>query len=248
MKRPHLGLATALLVLGTAATASAHISLEKGTTHKSRYGEAEQKAGPCGRAGGTRGENVYKYDAGETISVELVEFIAHPGYFRIAFDDDGDDAFEDPQSIDPPYRDCLDDPKDHCGAADFYNNESVLMDQIDEHDATLSRGPKTYNWDVKLPDVACDNCTLQIIQVMQDPYPIHAPFTPGEEDIYYQCIDLELEKTSSTPGTSGEPAGDDGGCTVASRGRQGTGAAAFLALSALGAALLRRGRFVTAAR
>src|SRR5690349_20175034 len=94
----------ALLVLGTAATASAHISLDQAGTHKSRYGDP-QKVGPCGVAGGERSENVYKYDAGETIKVEIKEYISHPGYFRIAFDDDGDDGFKDPQSIKPPYRD-----------------------------------------------------------------------------------------------------------------------------------------------
>lgn len=241
MKRLYRTLIPALLVLGTAATASAHISLDQGGTHKSRYGDSEQKVGPCGRANGTRSENVYTYDAGETIEVAMTEFISHPGYFRIAFDDDGDDGFEDPQSIDPPFRECLDDPRDHCGESDFYNNETVLsgMDNLDVHNADYGSGPKTYRWNVTLPDVACDNCTLQLIQVMQDPAGIHAPFTPGEEDIYYQCIDLVLEKSSTTPPAASD--GDDGGCSVARRGPSG-GVGALLAGGLAGAALLRRRR------
>jgi MYXO-CTERM domain-containing protein len=239
MKTVHR-LLPALFVVGMATSASAHISLDQASTHKSRYGEP-QKAGPCGMAGGTRSENVYTYQAGETIQVEIKEYISHPGYFRIAFDDDGDDGFLDPQSIDPPFRDCLlDNPKDHCGESDFYNNKTVLMDELDVHDADYS-GPKTYSWDVELPDVACDNCTLQIIQVMQDVAPIHAPYTPGEEDIYYQCIDLVLEKASTAGSGGGEapPAADDGGCSVAGAPRSGNGGA-FAVAAIAGVALLGR--------
>ena len=71
-------LATALL----AAPAHAHISLERGGTHLSRYGDSEIKAGPCGRAGGTRGTHIYTYEPGQTITVSIVEYISHPSYFR----------------------------------------------------------------------------------------------------------------------------------------------------------------------
>ncbi len=226
------------LSLGASA-AQAHISLEQAGTHKSRNGDQFIKEGPCGKAGSVRGENVYEYSPGETISIEVKEFIPHPGYFRIAFDDDGDDAFEDPQSINPPYRDCLDDPKDHCGADDFYNNESVLMDELDMHNNTESKG--TYTWDVKLPNVQCENCTLQIIQVMEDVFPIHAPFTPGEEDIYYQCIDLTLSgplepgaDAGAGPAEPGPKDSKDSGCSVG-HARSGSGgvAAALAALTLL---------------
>jgi hypothetical protein len=54
---------------------------------------------------------------------------------------------------------------------------------------------KDYTFEVDLPDIECDNCTLQIIQVMTDPFPIHAPYDPSptSDDIYYQCIDLVLK-------------------------------------------------------
>src|SRR5687768_14244914 len=91
-----------------AALLLGHISLERSDTHLSRYGDGEQKDAPCGRKDGKRGTNVYGYRPGETITITLTEFVTHPGYFRIAFDDDGDDAFVDPQSIKPidPERQC----------------------------------------------------------------------------------------------------------------------------------------------
>src|SRR5689334_16166220 len=96
------------VALVTPSLAWAHISLEQGGTHLSRYGDSEIKDGPCGRAGGTRGTHVYTYQPGATITVSLVEYIPHPSYFRFAFDDDGDDAFKEPASILPidPQRPC----------------------------------------------------------------------------------------------------------------------------------------------
>ncbi len=180
-------------LLLSSAVAFAHIDLDRAGTHLSRYGSDDIKEGPCGRTDGKRGNNVYTYRAGETIQVKLNEFIPHPGYFRVAFDNDGDNDFVNPQTIDPINRKCMNDPADRCGKADFFNTSNVLMDNVDPH---LRGLPKTYTWDVKLPDVACDNCTLQIIQVMTDPWPIHAPYDPSYtgDDVYYQCIDLVLTK------------------------------------------------------
>lgn len=175
----------------------AHISLERGGTHQSRYGELLIKEAPCGVAGGARGDHVYEYRPGETISVKLVEYIPHPGYFRIAFDADGDDGFVDPRSIAPvdPMRGCPSSPTDHCGESDFYNNETVLMDNLKPHLVTISDTYPTYRFDVTLPEVNCDNCTLQIIQVMEDDGP-HGPYDPtpgvGVADVYHTCIDLKL--------------------------------------------------------
>jgi len=42
--------------------------------------------------------------------------------------------------------------------------------------------------------VECDNCTLQIIQVMTEAE--KAPYEPSADDaddLYYQCIDLRLQ-------------------------------------------------------
>ena len=172
--------------------AAAHLDLDSAGTHKSRYGRYAIKQGPCGKTDGTRGTNVYTYKPGETITVSVDEYIPHPGYFRIAFDIDGDDDFVNPQSVDPINRECMYTPLDRCGESDFYNNETVLLDNLDPH---KSSGRKTYTWQVTLPNVECDNCTLQVLQVMTDPFPIHAPYDPSmtSDDLYYQCIDLVLK-------------------------------------------------------
>lgn len=239
----------ALLVLGYAVwpgRASAHISLEQGGTHQSRYGDATLKDPPCGLAGGQRGTNIYTYAPGETIEVSLVEYIPHPSYFRIAFDSDGDDDFEDPVSIRPidPARPCPFNQFDQCGATDafndFYNTPAVLpgLDDLNPH-ISASIGQK-YTWEVTLPNIQCDNCTLQVIQVMQDT--IHGAYNtdpsiePGYvEDVYHQCIDLILEgplqpaPDAGAPGAggAGAPSGtDDAGSTAGTGGTGGAGGTA----------------------
>jgi hypothetical protein len=193
--------------------------------------------------GGARGTNVYTYEAGSTIQISLRESIPHPGYFRIAFDADGDDAFRDPVSIVPidPARRCPSSPTDQCGASDFYNSPEVLMDNLDPHlhapgDFLL---PRTFTWQVTLPDVACDNCTLQVIQVMEDDA-FHGPYdvTPGVgvADVYHQCIDLVLTKTG-IPGAGGAAATGAGGANGGSGGANASsgGAAAAGQPAATGA-------------
>jgi hypothetical protein len=219
-------------VLAIAPRAAAHISLEQGGTHRSRYGEGELKAGPCGKAGGIRGTNVYTYAPGQKISVSAVEFIPHPGYFRLAFDDDGDDAFIEPASIKPidPNRKCPNAPTDRCGTSDFYNSPAVLpgMDNLNPH---LTAAPSTkYTWEVALPDVECSTCTLQLIQVMEDDL-THGPYDPtpgvGVADIYHQCIDIVLKRPADagTGGTSDAgPSNDVGVPPTSDAGSSDTGA------------------------
>jgi hypothetical protein len=232
-----LGFVLAAASFVAAAPAYAHISLEQGGTHKSRYGDGELKAGPCGRAGGTRGTNIYMYEPGQTITISLVEFIQHPSYFRWAFDADGDGTFKEPASIKPidPTRPCPIDNGDHCGASDCYNNSAVLpsMDDLNPHMPTSGPSPK-YTWQVTLPNVECDNCTLQVIQVMED-NALHGDYDPtpgvGVEDIYHQCIDLILKK-GATSADGGMPGGglidsgaegDDAGAPGSGSGGSGTG-------------------------
>ncbi len=243
---------TVLVAAFSAGTASAHISLDRATTHKSRYGDAEQKDAPCGRISGQRGTNVYTYRPGETITVEIAEFIPHPSYFRIAFDRDGDDDFVEPASIDPidPARPCPFNAADKCGDSDFYNDPSVLenMDNLEPHLAADAK--PTYSFQVTLPNVECDNCTLQIIQVMEDT--IHGAYNPvrGDpadavyiEDVYHQCIDLVLTGPPvGAGGAQGAPAAassDDGGCSVSGRTAS---AASWFSLLALAFGLMRRRR------
>jgi hypothetical protein len=181
-----------------ASAAHAHINLDTEGTHMSRYGESDIKTAPCGRANGARGTNVYTYKPGATITITINEYVAHPGYFRIAFDQDGDDGFADPATITGEHGSCAGDPKCGPGMEDFCNNDTVLLDNLDPHPSAGFGNTPSYTWSVTLPNVECANCTLQIIQVMTD-LNIHFAAYPSD-DIYYQCIDLVLSNAATEEG------------------------------------------------
>src|SRR5690606_41347459 len=96
-----------------------------------------------------------------------------------------------PARIAPAGRSCAE-RESHCGVGDFYNDATVLVDDFGRHD--VAENGKPYSLQLKLPDVECENCTLQIIQLMTEA--CKAPYEPSAEDaddIYYQCIDLRLQ-------------------------------------------------------
>ncbi len=103
----------------------------------------------------------------------------------------------------------------------------MLEDAIADRDTDVNGNPR-YSMQVTLPDVECDNCTLQLIQVMSD----KPPWGPGGgNDIYYQCADLVLSRDAPAepaPGcgaeaTGGEDAGGGGSPDAGSGGGGGGG-------------------------
>lgn len=199
-----LGLsAVGISVFALATPVHAHIRME-GLEARTK----EQKVAPCGLADTEWGATkVYEFEPGETIEVTINEYIPHPGYFRIAFDKDGDDGFEDPETIQPvdPNRTKVNE-RDKDTGSDFCKNDAVLMDNLDAH---ITASQSTYTYEVKLPDVECERCTLQVIQVMEDV--IHGPYNlvvegfPFDmEDLYHQCVDMTLKRKSGGAAPSGE--------------------------------------------
>jgi Lytic polysaccharide mono-oxygenase, cellulose-degrading len=172
-----IGLVGAVGLLAPAA--SAHVQLR---APQQRH--TDQKAGPCGLPDSTRGENVCEFRPGATITVEWDETVEHPGHFRVSFDDDGTDDLIDPSDYD-----------------DYYASKAVLVDEIEDRDVDAD-GNARYSMQIELPDIECDSCTLQLIQVMSD----KPPWGPGGgDDIYYQCADLVL-----SPDAPAEPTPDCG--------------------------------------
>ena len=143
--------------------------------------EGDQNAAPC--EGLPRSATPYVFEPGATIKLAAMEGIPHDGYFRISFDDDGTD-FVDPQSIAPinpdrygPGKKCLGTPEDHCGQSDFCSNDTVLWDNLDPHLGSDVALGQVREWTVELPNVECENCTMRLIRVMEDPADgSHGPF------------------------------------------------------------------------
>jgi len=182
-----------VLLLGP-RLASAHIQLISPSPRQ--YLPSEQKTGPCGRAGGIRTANATTFEPGATIEVVWDETVPHQAHYRIAFDDNGHDVFRDPVcTTNCTTNDPLMPPTFAPG-----NNLPVLLDGISDR-----TGMGRYRVTLTLPNIECDNCTLQLIQVMYDKRPY---VTPGN-DVYYQCADLLLRAGGG--GDAGVSQPQDGG-------------------------------------
>ncbi|MDC0676874.1 SCE4755 family polysaccharide monooxygenase-like protein [Sorangium atrum] len=179
-------------VMSFAGVSSAHIDL---TSPAPRHADDQQKVSPCGARGDARGETVTVFEPGETITVMWNETIDHPGHFRIMFDDDGFDDFPEPAN-----------ENDLCEPG---VDKGCLLDGI------ADKKGGSYSAEVTLPDVECDNCTLQLIQVMTDRRPA---------TLYYRCADLVLKSSDPAPASSSASAsasasaGAGGGATGAGGG------------------------------
>jgi uncharacterized protein (TIGR03382 family) len=171
-------------LLASATDASAHIEL---TSPAPRT--ADQKIGPCGASGSKRGSKVTTYRPGETITMEWDETVDHPGHYRIALDDDGDDSFRNPSRPDDGFP-------------------QTLADQIVDRS-----GGGHYKQQITLPNINCTNCTLQLIQVMTTSVPYNSFYFQCADLVIGNGTqpDPANPDDPTDPGDSG-----DGGCSAGS--------------------------------
>lgn len=199
-----------LLSCVLAATADAHIELLEPVARYPLSVSGDNKACPCGLGQSNRlcdvegdrsdpdrsTDRVTTLTAGTTVTFRFDEYVGHAGRYRVAIDYDGAD---------------LD---------DF--NENILVDIPDPSGSAGNTGQGSiWEIDVPLPNIACDNCTLQLVQMMDgnttDPVP-----DPAGRSSYYTCADIVLIGGTGTadagpPTDAGNGNGDDdGGCRIGS--------------------------------
>lgn len=239
-----------VFVLGVSGGAAAHMDMSFPTARYPIVLGDENKACPCGVGGTNRTcdipvaqqvdnnrdeSRVTTFQAGEAITLVFDEYIGHAGRWRVAFDPDGAET------------------------ADF--NANILLDVEDPAWGAGNAGGSIWNLEVTLPDTPCDNCTLQLVQMMDgnttDPVP-----DPTGRSSYYQCADIVLLGDESDGGPqpdesdggpqSDEPdggAGDDdgvppaGGCSHTTANNADGGFGVWVAIGGgIGFALFRRKR------
>lgn len=243
-------LATAAVCIPTAASAHIHLTYPLSRTDSLT---GDQKAEPCGIAGQVRNPaRVTTLRPGQTITVTWMETVDHPGHFRIAFHPNGATFGIPPASAGvcvrpngltvpcaPGVADC-NFPTVNQEGLDGATGAIILKDRI--ADGTLSA-------QITLPNMECDNCTLQFIQVMTD----KCPYTDdvASDDIYFNCADITISNgappppdAGMPPGNPGNPDGGGGGGGSQAEGGCSTGAGAGLGsmLALLGLAIRRRRR------
>lgn len=193
--------------------AAAHIEI---VLPDSRYGPEMIKDAPCGHPDNPPGESPPQiYQTGETVTIVVDEFVAHEGHLRIAWAENDEDIV----TIN--------------GYDDFNNFPGVLMDNIIDEP-----GMKQFVFELTMPEQECENCTLQVIQVMYDGDGFQ------ESDLYYTCADITLldvvpsdedsgggmddaadGSADATGGDDGSQPADTGGGSMGGGTGDGTGAA-----------------------
>ncbi|HKU43712.1 MAG TPA: SCE4755 family polysaccharide monooxygenase-like protein [Polyangiales bacterium] len=247
-------LAGAVLLCSTHA--DAHFKLRKPASwlNEDELG-GPQKGSPCGPGNAmliigddkqpvpTSGA-VTSFRAGEKIAVELDETVYHPGYYRISI---AKTRASKATSTDFPIPALTD--SQQC----YYDKSAV---KTAPHDAVLGDGlfmaseisapGRTLKHEITLPNEPCEECTLQVVQVMEG----HG----GSSCFYFHCADIRITAAEggsaggaapSEPSSSGES--DDGGCSVAQVGSR-SARGAWWAIAPLAAFALRRRRRAHTAR
>jgi chitin binding protein len=201
-------LTASLLVLGAAAAqfysgaAQAHIHLLEPTPRYPDQVAGENKSCPCGVGRSNRicqfeedysdpdrsTDRITTFEAGSTVTVRWDEYVAHAGRYRIAFDQDGADM------------------------VDF--NADPLADIPDPGGRRGNAGEGSiWELEVTLPETPCENCTLQLIQVMdgETEQPVDNPIG---RNTYYQCADIriveDLPDEAAGCGLAAAPRGERG--------------------------------------
>jgi hypothetical protein len=189
-------LSTALFasaVLLTAGPAAAHfILVAPDSWIEANVLGDPQKAAPCGTSEITAGTPTGKVTAmrgGDMLHIKVKETIYHPGHYRVALA--VLDRKELPADPEATTREGPRGPISVSGKIDPNPKPPVLADGLFVHNAKASADWET---DIKLPNINCDKCTVQIIQFMEE----HGLNREGEFT-YHHCADLKITANPALP-------------------------------------------------
>jgi hypothetical protein len=161
-----------------------------------------QWAGPCGGTNSNWGQPSYavtKVTGGTNLHIKVQETAYHPSFYRVAL------AVNSPLELplDPKAetRDSERGPISVSGAVQNPPQIPVLADGLFVH-RTRPTGPMPpWETDVKLPNITCRRCTLQVIQFMEQ----HSLNNPGGYT-YHHCAALQISADRAKALDSGWPA------------------------------------------
>jgi hypothetical protein len=201
MKRRVLaGLAAGVVILAAPATGSAHFILmqPKSAIEENQLGDP-QKLGPCGGTSANAGTPtglVTPVTGGELLHVKVHETIYHPGHFRLALSVlDRSELPADPEDI---TRDGPRGPLSVSAKIDSAPKPPVLVDGLWDHH--VRQAGQEFETDVKIPNINCDHCSLQVIQFMEE-----HPINPDGRFTYHHCADLKITANPKLPIDAGWP-------------------------------------------
>lgn len=186
-------LTAGLFALAAPVAASAHFILQQPASWlvENVLGDP-QKAGPCGDkpgAPGTPTGAVTALTGGSMLHIKVKETVYHPGFYRVALAVlDRAELPADPEDVTRPGPRG---PISVSGKIDPNPKAPVLLDGLWEHRERVTAPLET---DVKVPNINCDNCTLQVIQFMEQ----HDVNADGRFT-YHHCAVLNITANPKLP-------------------------------------------------
>jgi hypothetical protein len=157
-----------------------------------------QKAAPCGAdAKAEMSKAITPVKGGSMLHLKVVETIYHPGHYRVALAvNSREELPPDPITFE---RTTEKGPRSVWGVIQSPPQLPVLADGLFPH-YTRPASPQTYEADLRLPNITCAKCTLQVIQFMAD----HAYNQPGGYS-YHHCAELQITADPEKPIDKGWP-------------------------------------------
>jgi hypothetical protein len=168
----------ALLVLGPPA-AKAHFALNKPPSALSAE-DGGKGSPPCGGEQIAPSNVVTKVQGGSPLTIQLLEFVPHPGHYRIALSVNSRAEL-------PPDPDVVVDENALSLSAAIQDPPKfpILADGLFVH--TDISGTKSWQAEVMLPNIDCAKCTLQVVEFMAE----HLANVGGGY-FYHHCADLQI--------------------------------------------------------
>ena len=201
MKLPIKAAVCAVAALAIAGPASAHFILmaPDAWVEVNVLGDP-QKAAPCGTSDITKGTptgKITEMRGGDPLHIKIKETIYHPGYYRVALSVlDRSELPADPVAT---TRESPRGPISVSAKIDPAPKAPVLADGLFEHRVRPQPGT-FWETEVKLPNINCDKCTVQILQFMEE----HGLNKEGEFS-YHHCADLKITANPALPIDKGWP-------------------------------------------
>jgi hypothetical protein len=195
MKLPAAALICASAIALVAAPASAHFILMAPDSwiEANPLGDP-QKAAPCGTSEVTAGKPTGKVTAlkgGDMLHIKIKETIYHPGFYRVALS--VLDRKELPADPIPTTKESPRGPISVSGKIESNPQPPVLADGLFLHH-DKPPADSFHETDIKLPNINCDKCTVQVIQFME----AHGLNKEGEFT-YHHCADVKITANPALP-------------------------------------------------
>jgi hypothetical protein len=153
-----------------------------------------QKMAPCGgtsQNAGTPSGALTDLTGGASLHVKLRETVFHPGHYRIALAvNSRSELPPDPQAV---TRDSPRGPVSVSGKIMNPVGPPVLADGLFVH-TEKAPADSLFETDVRLPNINCAKCTLQIIEFMAE----HGHNSDGDYS-YHHCADIRIRANPALP-------------------------------------------------